>query len=61
MCSCVGEFFADDQLEGKPIRVRFVWSDITANSARWQQAFSDDAGTTWETNWVMDFERSQDA
>jgi hypothetical protein len=53
----VGTFFADDQFQGKPIRVRFIWSDITPSSARWQQAFSDDAGATWETNWIMDFKR----
>ena len=54
----VGTFFADDNLEGRPIRVRFLWSDITPSSARWQQAFSEDGGATWETNWVMDFERT---
>ena len=54
----VGTFFADDVWKGKPIRVRFVWSQITAKSARWEQAFSDDAGKTWETNWVMEFKRS---
>jgi hypothetical protein len=53
----VGTFLADDQLKGKPIKVRFVWSDITSTTARWQQAFSDDGGITWETNWVMDFTR----
>lgn len=53
----VGTFFGDDTFEGKPIRVRFVWSHITPRSARWEQAFSPDQGRSWETNWRMDFER----
>jgi hypothetical protein len=52
-----GTFFADDTFEGRPIRVRFVWSEITANSARWEQAFSADGGASWEVNWVMRFTR----
>jgi hypothetical protein len=53
-----GTFYANDVWNGRPIRVRFQWSDIAENSARWQQAFSDDAGKSWETNWLMDFKRS---
>jgi hypothetical protein len=49
----VGVFTCDDEFEGKPIIVRYIWSNITANSARWEQAFSPDGGKTWETNWVM--------
>lgn len=47
-----GEFFADETLDGKPIRVRFVMHDITPTSARFEQAFSADGGKTWEVNWV---------
>lgn len=47
-----GTFFADDMLGDRPIRVRFVISDITANSARFEQAFSADDGKTWEVNWI---------
>ncbi len=54
----VGTFYADDTLNGKPIRVRYRWSQITPTSAHWEQAYSPDAGKTWETNWLMDFQRS---
>lgn len=52
-----GAFFGEDSLDGRPIRVRFSWSDMTDSSARWQQAFSGDGGIHWETNWVMVFQR----
>ncbi|MGH9090785.1 MAG: hypothetical protein ACRDZR_05320 [Acidimicrobiales bacterium] len=53
----VGKFYGDDTYDAKPIRVRYVWSEITAHSARWEQAFSVDGERSWETNWVMTFDR----
>ena len=52
-----GNFYSDDILNGQPIRTRYTWSHITATSARWAQAYSTDAGKTWQTNWTMDFTR----
>jgi hypothetical protein len=54
----VGMFVGDDTLRDKPIKVRFRWTDIAANSARWEQAFSPDGGATWEVNWVMQLTRA---
>ncbi|MBL8305205.1 MAG: DUF1579 domain-containing protein [Rubrivivax sp.] len=51
----IGTFFADDSFEGRPIRVRFLWTRCDTPSPRWEQAFSGDGGQTWETNWTMDF------
>ena len=54
----VGTFYGDDTHDGKDIRARFVWSGISATSARWEQAFSVDDGRTWLTNWSMEFTRA---
>ena len=47
-----GEFYSQETLDGRAILVRFVISDITQNSCRFEQAFSDDGGKTWEVNWI---------
>jgi hypothetical protein len=47
-----GEFFNEETLDGRPILVRFVISDITEKSCRFEQAFSADGGKTWEVNWI---------
>jgi hypothetical protein len=54
----VGTFFADETFKGRPIKVRFLWVDITVESHRWEQAFSTDGGKTWETNWITRFTKS---
>lgn len=53
-----GEFYGDDEYEGKPIPCRFIWSRITPVSARWEQAYSFDGGQTWRTNWIMSLSRT---
>ena len=53
----VGTFYADDTLNGRPVRIRFLWSKITPTSCHWEQAYSPDGGKTWETNWVQDITR----
>lgn len=47
-----GEFYSQETLNERAILVRFVISDITPNSCRFEQAFSDDGGKTWEVNWI---------
>lgn len=53
----VGTFYADTNFNGKPIRMRFIWSKIGRDSCHWEQAFSADGGKTWEINWVQDLSR----
>ena len=52
-----GVFYGDTTVDGAPIRVRFIWSGIASASPRWEQAYSSDAGKTWDTNWTMEFRR----
>ena len=51
----IGVFEGEDVFEGRPIKVRFIWSGTRTRTPRWEQAFSADDGETWETNWIMDF------
>jgi len=55
-----GEFFDQEPYNGRYILVRFVWSDITPNSAHFEQSFSEDGGKTWEFNWITDQTRAND-
>ncbi|MFD0638471.1 hypothetical protein [Catenulispora yoronensis] len=53
-----GEFFGDEVLQGKPIKVRFDWNVFNQDTAQWEQSFSYDDGETWVHNWRMSFTRT---
>ncbi len=53
----IGEFYSQEIFEGRHIYSRFIWSKITETSCQWEQAFSEDGCKTWETNWIMEFDR----
>ena len=55
-----GEFYNQETFNGRAILVRFVISDITPNSCRFEQAFSNDGGRTWEVNWIATDTRVKD-
>jgi hypothetical protein len=54
----VGEFYDQELYQGRAIYVRFIWSQITPNSAHFEQSFSADGGKTWEVNWITDQTRT---
>jgi hypothetical protein len=47
-----GEFIDREPFNGKIILARTRWTEITANSLRYEIAFSDDEGKTWEPNFI---------
>jgi hypothetical protein len=52
-----GEFYSQEIFEGRHIFNRFIWTVRSPGSCRWEQAYSEDGGKTWETNWIMEFVR----
>jgi hypothetical protein len=52
-----GEFYHQEILKGRTILVRYVWLDISPNSARMEQSYSPDGGKTWEVNWICELSR----
>jgi hypothetical protein len=56
----VGIFEGDDMWDDTPIRVRYKWSVLSADSATWEQSLSADGGKTWETNWIAHHSRVRD-
>lgn len=54
-----GEFYDHELFEGVSVFSRFIWTTISDEQCRWEQAFSADGGRTWETNWIMEFTRRE--
>lgn len=55
-----GEFFVQEDFQGKSIFVRFVFSDVTPSSFGTEQSFSTDGGKNWEPNWIATFTRKKE-
>jgi hypothetical protein len=53
----VAEMYATKTFNGRAILVRGKWSNITANTHTYEEAFSEDGGKTWETNLIANEER----
>lgn len=61
----VGEFTEDRMIlsrdgiaQGKPVRQRMVWYDITGNTLEWNWERSDDQGKTWKVLWNIHYKRA---
>jgi len=52
-----GEFYHQEQFKGRTILVRYLWLNLSPNSARMEQSFSPDGGKTWEVNWICELSR----
>jgi hypothetical protein len=52
-----GEFYDQEDYNGRNIFVRFIWEVTAPDAPQWEQAFSSDGGKTWETNWIVNFTR----
>jgi len=55
-----GEFYNQEMLGPRAILVRFIFSGISRQAFRIEQAFSADGGKSWETNWIADFTKVPD-
>jgi hypothetical protein len=53
----VGRFYGDERFDGRIVRLRLLWTPVSAAECRWEQAYSADGGANWETNWIMEFAR----
>ncbi len=51
----VGRFYAHETHAGQHVFSRFIWTVISPDACKWEQALSQDGGQTWETNWTMEF------
>lgn len=47
-----GVFYSAEEFDGRRVLARFVIESTSADTCRFEQAFSADGGMTWETNWI---------
>jgi hypothetical protein len=52
-----GEFFDQEEFNGRTIFVRYVWFNLSPLACRMEQSFSTDGGASWETNWICELTR----
>lgn len=50
-----GDFYGDEVIDGREIKVRFVWLGVDTAQPTGRQAFSADGGQSREINWRMTF------
>lgn len=55
-----GEFYSQETLNGRGILLRFVILQVDEDTRRFEQAFSDDGGKSWELNWIAVDTRMRD-
>ena len=54
-----GEFYSQELYHGRTVLIRGVWSDITPDSHRFEQSFSQDGGKAWEANFIATLTRAK--
>lgn len=52
-----GEFYSQELYQGRAVLVRGVWTVTSPDTHRYEQAYSDDGGKTWEANFIADLSR----
>ena len=55
-----GEFYGQEVFAGRHVLCHFIWTVDGPEACRWEQAYSEDGGRSWETNWIMAFTRTRD-
>jgi len=56
-----GELFSSDNIDGKAVLARGVWSNITPNAHHFEISNSSDGGKTWAPAFIADLTREQPA
>lgn len=55
----LGEFYENEEIDGRQVCVRLLWQVRSPKQYHWEQAYSTDEGKTWQTNWIIDSNRME--